>query len=425
MMLPPAPAGTCPFTADARGRVHVVGAGVAGLAAALALADRGAPVCLYEAAPLPGGRARALPDGSDNGTHALLAGNRAALAFLGRIGAREGWLEPEPEGLPLLDLASGAARRVALSAAGWLRGGAPVGLTPGGVLALCRLLLPWGDGPLAARFAAYPGLVRGFVEPLAVAALNTPLSEASSALFAAVLRRVLLPGAGRVLVARRGLGPDLVAPALAALAARGVRVLCRVRLKAIEVQGGRAAVLRFAGAEEVRLGRGERVLLALPPWEAARLLPGTPAPAEFSPILNLHFARPAETPLRFLGLMGGLGQWVLLRPAGIAVTISAADAALALPTDTLARRVWAEVRRLATAFALPGPWPDIPPPWRVVAERRATPRHRPGARRLPPRLPLPNLAFAGDWTDPVLPATLEAAVRSGEDAAMALLRSVP
>ncbi len=57
--------------------------------------------------PLPGGRARALPDGSDNGTHALLAGNRAALAFLGRIGAREGWLEPEPEGLPLLDLASG------------------------------------------------------------------------------------------------------------------------------------------------------------------------------------------------------------------------------------------------------------------------------------------------------------------------------
>ncbi len=312
---------------------------------------------------------------------------------------------------------------MALSAAGWLRGGAPVGLTPGGVLALCRLLLPWGDGPLAARFAAYPGLVRGFVEPLAVAALNTPLSEASSALFAAVLRRVLLPGRGGCWWRAAGLGRIWWRPpwrrwrraGCACSAACGSR---RSRCR------GRAAVLRFAGAEEVRLGRGERVLLALPPWEAARLLPGTPAPAEFSPILNLHFARPAETPLRFLGLMGGLGQWVLLRPAGIAVTISAADAALALPTDTLARRVWAEVRRLATAFALPGPGPTSRRPERV-AERRATPRHRPGARRLPPRLPLPNLAFAGDWTDPVLPATLEAAVRSGEDAAMALLRSVP
>lgn len=425
MMLPPAAAGSCPFAPDARGRVHVVGAGVAGLAAALALADRGARVCLYEAAPLPGGRARALPDGTDNGTHALLAGNRAALTFLGRIGAREDWLEPEPQGLPLLDLASGAVRRVALSAAGWLRGGAPAGLTLGGLLALCRLLLPGRDAPLAARFAAHPRLRQGFVEPLAVAALNTPLSEASSALFAAVLRRVLLPGAGRVLVARRGLGPDLIAPALAALAARGVRVLCRVRLKAIELQGGRAAVLRFAGAEAVRLGRGERVLLALPPWEAARLLPGIPAPVEFSPILNLHFARPAETPPRFLGLLGGLGQWVLLRPMGIAVTISAAEAALALPAEALARHAWTEVRRLATAFALPGPWPDTPPPWRVVTERRATPRHRPGPRCLPPRLPLPNLALAGDWTDPALPATLEAAVRSGEDAAMALLRSAP
>jgi hypothetical protein len=418
-MMPPAAA--CPFAPDAPGLTHVVGAGVAGLAAALFLAERGIAVALHDAAPSAGGRARALPDGTDNGTHALLSANRAALAFLARIGAREAWVEPEPDGLPVLDLAQGSARRVALSPAAWLAGRAPDGLSASGLLALLRLALPGRDAPLAARFAAHPRLLRGFVEPLAVAALNTPVAEASSALLGAVLRRAALPGAARLLVARDGLGPGLVAPALAALAARGVAPRFGARLRGVAVEAGRAAALCFADGD-LPLAPGQRAILALPPWEAARLLPGTPAPEAFAPILNLHLARPAATPVRFLGLLGGLCQWVLVRPSGISVTVSAADAEAEERADALAPRAWAEIRRLARAFALPGPWPEAPPPCRAVKERRATPRHRPGPRAIPARLPLANLALAGDWTDPVLPATLEAAVRSGEDAAMALLR---
>jgi phytoene dehydrogenase-like protein len=99
--------------------VHVVGAGVAGLAAAIALARAGRRVALHEGAPSAGGRARALPDGSDNGTHALLGANTAALHFLETIGARAHWIEPEPTGLPVLDLEDGSARRVALSPLAW------------------------------------------------------------------------------------------------------------------------------------------------------------------------------------------------------------------------------------------------------------------------------------------------------------------
>jgi len=418
-MMPPA--GACPFAPDSRGLTHVVGAGVAGLAAALLLAERGVPVALHDAAPAAGGRARALPDGTDNGTHALLSANRAALAFLARIGARRAWVEPEPDGLPVLDLADGRARRVALSAGGWLRGHAPDGLTAGGVLSLLSLALPGRDTTLAARFAAHPRLLRGFVEPLAVAALNTPVAEASAALLGAVLRRAALPGAGRLLVAREGLGPDMIAPALAALAARGVTPRFGARLRGVTVHATRATTLHFTDGD-LPLAPGQRAILALPPWETARLLPATPAPDAFAPILNLHFARPAATPVRFLGLLGGLCQWVLVRPSGISVTVSAADAESEEPADTLAPRAWAEIRRLARAFALSGPWPEAPPPCRAVKERRATPRHRAGPRAVPARLPLANLALAGDWTDPALPATLEAAVRSGEDAAMALLR---
>jgi len=398
--------------------VHVVGAGVAGLAAALALAEAGEAVHLWEAASLAGGRCRALPDGRDNGTHALLGGNRAALGFLGAIGARDAWIAPEPEGLPLLDLADGALRRVALSPLGWFRADRR---PPGGVLALARLLRPGADRSIAATFADRPVLLRGFVEPLALAALNTPVAEASAAMLGAVARRLLYPGAGRLLVAREGLGRDLVTPALAALAARGVLFTAAARLRGLVVLAGQARALIFAEAR-IDLAAADAVVLALPPWEAARLLPGLAVPQDHAPILNLHFAHGVPGRPRFVGVLGGLCQWVLFRPGGVAVTVSAADAESDARAEDLGPAAWAEVLRIVAATGLAGEWPIRAPACQLVKERRATPRHRPGLRVLPPRRPLANLALAGDWTDPDLPATIEAAVRSGRDAARTLAR---
>lgn len=400
---------------------HVVGAGVAGLAGALVLARAGHRVIVHEATPAAGGRARALPDGTDNGTHALLGANRAALRFLGAIGARDAWVEPEPDGLPVLDLADHAARHVALSPLGWLRGARrPAGLGWGSLFALARLALPGAERTVAAAFAAHPALLRALVEPLTVAALNTPASEASARLLGAVLRRLGAPGAARLFVAARGLGPDLVAPAVATLGCHGAMLRTGQRLRAIARAGQRVTGLDF-GEHSVAVPPEEGVLLALPPWEAARLLPDIPAPQLHAPILNLHFAHPTDGPVRFIGLLGGLSQWVLVRPAGISVTVSAADDAVGLSEDAATVRIWPEVREAALRFGLPGEWPVAPPPARAVRERRATPRHGAGPRPRPPRRPLANLVLAGDWTLPELPATIEAAIRSGEAAAAALL----
>ncbi len=405
--------------------IHVVGAGIAGLVAALALAKAGRRVTLHEATPAAGGRARALPDGTDNGTHALLGANRAALRFLGAIGAREGWVEAEPGGLPVLDLDDGTARRVALAPLGWLSAATrPAGLDGGGVLGLLRLMLPGRDCSVAAAFAGQPVLLRALMEPLTVAALNTPAAEASANLLGRVLRRLALPGAARLLVARRGLGPDLVGPALATFGAHGGSFRPGSRLRGLVVADGRAAALDF-GETAQRLAAGDQVVLALPPWEAQRLLPDLPVPTAHAPILNVHFTREAEGPVRFLGLLGGLSQWVLVRPTGVSVTVSAADAGVALSDAEAAARIWPEVRRAALAFGLPGEWPEAPPPSRTVRERRATPRHGVGTRPRPPLMPLANLALAGDWTFPYLPATIEAAVLSGEAAAGALLCGKP
>jgi hypothetical protein len=236
-----------------------------------------------------------------------------------------------------------------------------------------------------------------------------------------VLRRLGAPGAARLLVARDGLGPDMVAPALATLAGLGATIRHGARLRTVVQAEGRAAALDF-GETALRLAPADAVVLALPPWEALRLMPDLPAPTTHAPILNVHFARAGEGPVRFIGLLGGLAQWVLVRPTGVSVTVSAADDSVGLSDAEAAARIWPEVLAAALAFRLPGERPLVAPQARAVRERRATPRHGIGPRPAPPRLPLRNLALAGDWTFPALPATIDAAVQSGEAAARALLQ---
>jgi hypothetical protein len=399
---------------------HVIGAGIAGLVAALRLADQGRAVMLHEATPVAGGRCRALPDGTDNGTHALMGANRAALRFLADIGAREGWVEAEPEGLPVFDMADGSARRIAASPLDWRDPAKrPPGLSPSAIATLLRLALPIGDRPVAEVMAAHPALYRALIEPLTVAALNTPGHEASSARLGVVLRRLGRPGAGAVLVAREGLGPDLVAPALQKLAQAGVSTRFGARLRAMTEAEGRIIALHF-GEDSISLGPRDQIVLALPPWEVARLIPKLRVPERHAPILNLHFAHQTAGPVRFIGVLGGLTQWVLVRPSGVSVTVSAADAEVEEQAPDLAPRAWAEIRAAAKGFGLPGEWPETPPAMRAVKERRATPRHVVGMPPQPPRQIYRNLVLAGDWTWPRLPATIESAVLSGEAAAKAV-----
>jgi hypothetical protein len=401
---------------------HVIGAGVAGLVAGLRLAQSGRRVMLHEATPMAGGRCRALPDGTDNGTHALMGANRAALRFLSDIGAREAWVEAEPEGLPVFDLADCGARRIAASPLDWRDPAKrPPGLSAGAIAALLRLALPIGDRPVAEAMAAHPVLYRALIEPLTVAALNTPGQEASSARLGVVLRRLGRPGAGALLVAREGLGPDLINPALRALEQAGVTVRFGARLRAMTEAEGRIIALHF-GDDSIALEARDGIVLALPPWEVARLIPKLRVPERHAPILNLHFAHQTPGPVRFIGVLGGLTQWILVRPSGVSITVSAADAEVEEQAPDLAPRAWAEIRAAAKGFGLPGEWPEAPPAMRAVKERRATPRHAVGMPPQPPRQVHRNLVLAGDWTWPRLPATIEAAVLSGEAAVKALPR---
>ncbi len=403
------------------GCTHIVGAGVAGLAAAHAVLARGGAVALYEAAPQAGGRCRTVrtPDGfeHDNGTHVLFTANRRALALIDAAGARDGWIEPEPDGLPVYDADNGRLARVGLTPWSWLRRDRrPAGLDLKAALRLARLSLPVGDRSVAEVMGDGP-LTRSLVEPLTVAVLNTPLEAASARRLGIAMRRLARPGAGRLLVARRGLSADLVEPALGVLAARGVSARFGERLRAVIEEDGRAAALAFASGT-VPLRAQDRVILALPPHEIARLLPGLPVPDTYEAILNVHYRVRGSSAPRFVGLLGTLAQWALVRDDHVSVTVSAAGAAVDHDAEHLGSVVWQEIVPALRALDIAVD-PTATPPARVVKERRATIRQATGRMPQPPLRPLANLTLAGDWIG-TLPATIESAATAGERAAAAL-----
>jgi squalene-associated FAD-dependent desaturase len=404
--------------------VHVIGAGLAGLSAAVRLAAQGDSVVLHEAAPHAGGRCRSYFDQTlgmeiDNGNHLLLSGNTAALDYLRRIGAEDRLVGPSETAIDFIDLPTGERWTLRPNAGRlpwWVL--VPSRRVPGtrasDYFPAGRLLSAQPQQRIDAVIRCSGILYDRLLRPLLLAALNTEPRESSAGLARAIIRETLAAGgaACRPLIARDGLGAAFVAPALAFLHQRKAAVQFGHRLRAITFGDGRVEGLDF-GEEQVSLGSDDAVILAVPPPVAAALLPGLSAPLEFRAIVNAHYriAPPADIP-PMIGVIGGTVEWIFAFPGRLSVTISSADRLLDIPREELAERLWREVAAVAK---LSQPLP----PWQIVRERRATFAATPeqDARRPGPRTAWANLALAGDWTATGLPATIEGAIRSGNRAA--------
>jgi hydroxysqualene dehydroxylase len=404
--------------------VHIIGAGLAGLSAALKLSARGDDVIVHEATAFAGGRCRSYHDVSvgmtiDNGNHLLLSGNRAALDYLREVGAVDRLIGPPTAEFRFVDLAS--AQRWTLRfndgrLPWWIFD--PARRVPGtralDYLALARLLWPPAGKTVGEIIPTKGPLYWRLVEPLLLAALNIDPPHGSAKLAAAVVRETLAAGgaACRPLVARDGLSATLVEPALALLQERGAKVLLEHQLRTLRFGTRRVDALDFGG-ETVALAEDDAVILAVPPYAAASLIRGLEVPTEFRAIVNAHFRitpPPDQPPI--LGVLNGTVEWIFAFPGRVSVTISAGDRLVDTPREELAKSIWAEV---ASVTGLP---PELPP-WQIVRERRATfaatpaqDLKRPGAETA-----WRNLTLAGDWTDTGLPATIEGAIRSGNRAA--------
>jgi len=416
-------------------RLAIVGGGWAGLASAVRACEAGHAVTLFEVAAQAGGRARQVDvDGLalDNGQHILVGAYTRTLDLMRTVGAdaealllrrpfelryadgRGLQMPPGPPWLGFVRAVAGCrgwtlADRLALlsTAAGWALSGfrcAPQ-LTAG---ELCRGL---------------PPAVRELlIDPLCVAALNTPARDASGVVLLRVLRDALFGGRGSadLLLPRRSLASLLPDPAARWLRAHGADLRLGSRVQRLQADAGAwqvdgerfdAVVLACSAAEAAR-----RAAEAAPDWarQAADL--------RYEPIVTVYLRCPgARLPVPMTALREGPDA-----PAQFAFDHGAIGGAAGLFAFVISgARQWVEagldaagaavLQQACSAFA-PGTWPTPPTLLRVLAEKRATFRCTPGLSRPPARI-APRLAAAGDYVDGPYPATLEGAVRSGEVAA--------
>ena len=415
-------------------KTAVIGAGWAGLACAVEATRLGHAVTLFEAAHMPGGRARRVHDmhglALDNGQHILIGAYTATLKLMRDVGVDvDGVLLRLPLslrfadgcGLKLprlpapLDLLAGI-----FGARGW---------TWRDKSSLLRTAIGWrlaGFRCAASTTVAdlcaglTPRVMKELIEPLCVSALNTPVGQSSGEVFLRVLKDALFSGSGGadLLLPRADLGALLPDAAIRWLTAQGSQVRIGTRVRAIASEGGRWRV-----DDEIF----DQVVLACAPWDAARLVRASGLQADAwcattealrfeaiatvyvrgasplaEPMLALR-SDPATAPAQFAfdrGQLGGM-QGVL------AMVVSANEAS----REVLEEQVIAQAAKQLGQTRLQLV--------QTVVEKRATFACTPALPR-PPSAIAPGLQACGDYTEGPYPATLEGAVLSGLAAAKAL-----
>lgn len=418
----------------------IIGAGWAGIGAAVAEVQAGRSVVLVEERPYLGGRARSFVhretgDEIDNGQHVmmgcyrdflhivrtlgtehLLERQRAlSVAFVdqtGKVDVLDGSLLPGKAGIAL-----GLLRMRGIRLASRMRG-----------LQLALKLsfgLVTGKGLTCAEFLERhkqpSDIVSRFWEPIVLATLNAPIHLADASLLVNVMRLAFLGKTtdSQLLIPRSGLSA-LIDPLPHWLEQNQSDVLTSTSVSRLTIVGESVVSALMASGESIEVAN---VICCLPRraldrlLEASSLEPIPIEPEEFSPIISVYlWYTDAWMPFDFVSALGTTVQWIFdkrrISPGLVALTVSAGHSMVSENSDEIISACDSELRALfPDRMRLAGLRHAL-----VIKEKMATPLFTPEAnlQRIGCLTPIAsNLFLAGDWTQTGLPATIEGAVRSG------------
>jgi hydroxysqualene dehydroxylase len=423
--------------------VAVVGAGLAGLAAAHTLLSSGHQVSLFEAAPQAGGRARGVPHTEtmlDNGQHLCIGAYQATLALLRQAGLNHDHLFTR---LPLALHMHHGAQRMSLVTPTWLP--APLHLLWGLLTAhglsfnskwqairwmLClkrcafTLLQDTTVASLLQQGQQTEAAIKTLWEPLCLAALNTPIQIASAQVFLNVLRDSFQQkrADSDFLILKSDLSSSLIEPLLEKVTILGGKVSLRTPVISVKSANANCVLETSAGPQSF-----DDVILAVGPHQLKTVATEITVPVfDYQPITTvyLQYTRHFKLPYSVMGLYGGVAQWVFDRgqccqQAGLLAVVISAHGPFTGDKTALIQQCLSELNQ---ALSSHDTQLEAAPQWtQVITEKRATFSCTPDLPRPQNHTSQPHIYLAGDYTAGPYPATIEGAVRSGVAAASLIM----
>lgn len=381
--------------------VHIIGAGISGLAAATKLAAAHVPVKLYEASTTAGGRCRSSTHATlgsyDHGLHLFSGAARELQKFIHRIEAKDQFTRISSP-LRITDGKSGEE---------WtLSGLRPIMAAPiVDHIQLIGSIVMANDAPIESVVSDTSPLQDALLVPLSRMALTQPTHKATTKQLHRLMRRQLKRGGTRFYMAKESLQQAFISPALAALEYLGGSVYFGQALKSYDAQRNELNFVR----KKLQLEPDDVVIIATPAYAAKALLPDIVTPPQQHCAITFHFpCAHGQAPGSIRVLTNAPVDLLRYDKGVVRAELRLAEHAWLSDEEALAKRVWKLIQQLH-------PQLESMPEYAIWREKRAG--HVPQKKKMPaPALP-PRCFLAGDWLDATRAGTLEGAARAGHRAA--------
>ena len=388
-------------------------------------------IILYEASSLYGGRCRSYNEKNfncilDNGNHLIIKAYKNTFNYLKKINAHNKLLTNNKTFYPFVDIKKSEiwnVRPYSFIFPWWIlfKSCRPKNISFLDFIKGFKVLFAKKNQTVSDLLEKDTLIYKRFWKPFTIAVLNTHPNEASAKLLWRIIIKTLFfkNDPLKPFVVKKSLSDSLINPAVKKILDQGGDIKCNTRLKKIIFKNNFAEEIIF-NKNTIKIDKDELVVLAVTPNVVSKILPNIKTPKKTNCILNIHFKlNQKHNEIKFpddsffVGVIGGVVDWIFKKKNILSITISAANYLNNLDNDKISKIVWEDVKKVFNLGTVKKP------KYKIIREKMATFVQSPEEIFRKPKMytKYKNLFLAGDWVDTGLPATIEGAITSGYNVA--------